>query len=165
MESGRFVLFRVRRRLCAVPVAHVAETMRPLPIEPVAGQPAFVLGLAVIRGSPLPVVDAGALFDGVAEPVAAHGSSSITGTARAARFVVLALEPRRVALLVDEVVGVSDLGGAALAALPGLLREAKPDVVEAVGALDRELLLVLRVARLMPTGPPPPVHLAPGNGA
>ena len=47
----------VGARACAIPLDHVAETMRPLPIEPVAGTPGFVRGVSVIRGAPTPVVD------------------------------------------------------------------------------------------------------------
>ena len=56
------LICRVHGRLCALPLWHVTETMRPLPIEVVAGTPHFVLGLAVIRGAPVPVVDAARLL-------------------------------------------------------------------------------------------------------
>jgi chemotaxis signal transduction protein len=34
--------------------------------------------------------------------------------------------------------------------MPPLLREAETDVIDAIGVLDRELLLVLRASRLFP---------------
>src|SRR6185436_6230529 len=49
---------RVGGLLCALPLEHVEETMRPLAIEAIAGGPAFVRGLAVVRGAPIPAVDA-----------------------------------------------------------------------------------------------------------
>src|SRR5438105_299934 len=49
-------------QLCALPVRHVVETMRMLPLEQLAGAPSYVRGLSVIRGSPVPVVDAAALL-------------------------------------------------------------------------------------------------------
>jgi purine-binding chemotaxis protein CheW len=61
-ERQSTLLCRVRERLCALPLAHVVETMRPLPIEPLGGMPGFVQGIAIIRGAPVPVVDAGALL-------------------------------------------------------------------------------------------------------
>ena len=36
-------------RACAFPLHHVAETMRPLPIKPVAGTPSFICGVSIIR--------------------------------------------------------------------------------------------------------------------
>ena len=50
--------------MCALPLVHVLEVMRPLPLEKVEPAPAFLLGLAVIRGEPLPVVDVAALLPG-----------------------------------------------------------------------------------------------------
>ena len=61
-NNGLCLIFRVLDRLCALSLGHVVETMRPLPIEPLAAAPHFVLGLATIRGSQVPVVDAGRLI-------------------------------------------------------------------------------------------------------
>jgi purine-binding chemotaxis protein CheW len=129
---------RVRERLCALPVAHVVETMRPLAIEPLAAMPAFVRGLARIRGAAVPVVDAGALLGARDE-------------ARFTRFVTVRAGERRVALAVEEVLGVRELAAAALQDLPPLLREAGEALVAAVGSLDTGLLVVLHAARIVPS--------------
>jgi purine-binding chemotaxis protein CheW len=129
------LLCRVGGVLCAVPLHHVAETMRPLEVEPIAGVPSFVRGLAVIRGVPTPVVDAASLVGG--------------GASRATRFVTVRTGTRCVALAVESVVGIAQIPAASLAALPQLLEDAA-DVVAAVGTLDSELLLVLRASRLVP---------------
>jgi purine-binding chemotaxis protein CheW len=124
-------------RTCAIPIVHVAETMRPLPIAPVAGVPPFLLGLSVIRGAPVPTVDL----------------LSVIGSERAetvSRFVVLRLDERRVALAVGGVVGLRELESSDLEGMPPLLRGARTDVVEAVGVLDSALLFVLRAARIVP---------------
>ena len=52
----------------ALPLESVAEVMRPLPIEPLGGMPAFVLGVSVIRGLPTPVADLTGLVGGVSVP-------------------------------------------------------------------------------------------------
>jgi purine-binding chemotaxis protein CheW len=44
------LLFRSGGRLCALRLESVRETTRPLPIEPIAGTPPFVLGISVMRG-------------------------------------------------------------------------------------------------------------------
>jgi len=113
--------------------------MRPLPIEPVAGTPAFVRGVSVIRGEPTPVVDLEALLE--------RGP----GSRAYGRFVTLKVGERRVALGVDSVVGVRTLEAATLGAMPPLLRDAA-ERVEALGAPDEQLLVVLRAARLVPDG-------------
>jgi len=126
----------VQNRLCALPLEHVVETLRPLPIEPLAGLPPFVLGLAVVRGAAVPVVDAACLLG-------AQGG-------QAERFVIVVVDKRRVALAVDSVLGVRRVAPQSLNELPPLLREADTDVVAAVGLLDAQLLLVLRTGRLLP---------------
>jgi purine-binding chemotaxis protein CheW len=119
----------------AIPLADVVETMRPLPIEPVAAAPGCVLGLAIIRGRPLAVVDVARLVGG--------------GSGRPGRFVTVRAGAREVALAVDEVIGVRTLTADALADLPPLLRDADGAAVDAIGALDAELLFVLGGARLV----------------
>jgi purine-binding chemotaxis protein CheW len=126
----------VATRLCALPIGVVIETMRRLPVEPIAGAPAFIAGLAIIRGEPVPVVDAARLLG--AEP------------GQAGRFVTLRSAPRPIALVVDDVLGVVRLAADQLVALPALAGALAGDVVAAVGALDARLLIVLETARLVP---------------
>lgn len=137
--DSRLLVCRVGAKLCGLPLAHVLETLRPLPTEPLAGANRLVAGVALIRGAPTPVVDARELL----------GSSTEEA---AGRYVTLALAgsgagARVVALAVDSVVGVRD--GERLGPLPALLRE-QAEVVAALGTLDAELLLVLERARLVP---------------
>jgi purine-binding chemotaxis protein CheW len=135
---GQFALVcRVRERLCALPLSHVVETMRPLPIETLASMPAFVQGLARARGNPLPVVDLGGML-GASAP------------ARATRFIMVRVEERRVLLAVEEVLGVRELNTAEAKDLPPLLGAGTESVVASVGVLDAALLVVLRGARLVP---------------
>jgi purine-binding chemotaxis protein CheW len=131
------LLCRMRSHLCALPLEHVAETMRPMPVTALAGSPSFVRGMSVIRGIAIPVVDAGALF-GSNEPP------------EPTRFVTLRIEDRQVALAVEQVVGIRGLAEVSLQDLPPLLRAANADLVAAVGTLDSELLLVLQTARIVP---------------
>jgi purine-binding chemotaxis protein CheW len=138
--DGRWLslLCRVERRLCALPLAQVEEIMRPLPVEPVAGAPAFVLGVAVVRGEAVPVVDVAALLG--------------AGGSHATRMVTMRVDGRRVALAVDAVLGVHAIEEKSLADLPPLLRVAGADAMSAVGQLDAELLVVLESARILPDG-------------
>jgi purine-binding chemotaxis protein CheW len=138
-EQGRLeracLLCRARERLCAVPLRHVLETMRPLPVDRLAGMPGFVLGLSMIRGQSTPVVDCGALLGEARRPE--HG-----------RFVTLRTGERITALAVEAVVGISELP-LEFHELPPLLRDASHEVIAAIGTLDAELLLVLSSARLV----------------
>jgi purine-binding chemotaxis protein CheW len=130
------LITRVGGCRCALPLAHVVETMRRGAVEPIAGAPTAVLGIATIRGEAVPVVDLGRLL----------GVEGAVG----GRLVTVDTGGRRVALAVDGVDGVRDLADDATGQLPPLLREAAAEVVAAVGRLDGDLLLVLRGARLVP---------------
>jgi purine-binding chemotaxis protein CheW len=131
------LLCRIGTCFCALPLHHVRETMRPLPTSPLGGAPAFVRGVAVIRGAPVPVVDAARLLG-------AHNASD------AGRYVTLRSGERTVALAVEGVEGVSTLRELDIGELPPLLREASEATVSAIGTLDAELLLVLESAHIVP---------------
>lgn len=96
--------------------------------------PAFLLGVAIIRGQAVPVLDLARL-------------TGAAGAAPGARYVTLDVDGRQVALAVDDVVGVRALGAAELDAVPPLLEGA---MLAALSTLDRELLMVLQTAQLIP---------------
>lgn len=131
------LICRVGTRLCGIPLKHVIETMRPLPVEPLGNAPTFVDGLALIRGLPTPVLDAQRLLGGAAEQKAR------------ARYVTLRLGERCAALAVDAVLGVRQIDSTELHELPALLRDSS-DRITALGTLDHELFVVLEQARLVP---------------
>lgn len=131
------LVIRTGPHICALRLADVVETMRSRPIEPLGGAPEVVRGLSVIRGVPVPVVDLAKLLGG--------GDYSAP-----TRFVTVRTGERSVALSVDAVLGIRDIAPAMQTDLPPLLRDARPDIVEAVSMLDGDLLLVLKAARLLP---------------
>ena len=143
-ESDRFLLCCIGSRIGALALRDVRETMRPLPVEALAGAPPFVIGLATIRGSPTPVIDIGRLLD----PSASAFSPALSPSS--ARFVSLKLGERTAALAVDAVLDVRSVSSEILANIPPLLREAGASVVSVVGSLDNRLLVVLEAARLVP---------------
>ncbi|MBI4467949.1 MAG: chemotaxis protein CheW [Acidobacteria bacterium] len=135
-KTALSLLFRANTLLCALPIENVSETMRPLPIERLTGMPGFVCGLSIIRGAPVPVINAASLI-GEKESLPS-------------RFILLKIEGRPTALAVDAVLGVRALPAASLQTMPPLLGDAASDVVDAIGTLDAELLLVLRNVHLAP---------------
>jgi purine-binding chemotaxis protein CheW len=98
--------------------------------------PSFVRGLSVIRGTPIPVVDAGVLL----------GMNEDSGPTR---FVTLRTGERQVALAFEGVLGVRSFPAESVADLPPLLRDAGSELVSALGMLDAELLFILRAARIL----------------
>jgi purine-binding chemotaxis protein CheW len=132
------LLCRLQSHLLAFPIENVIETMRPLAVEPLAGAPPFVRGVAVVRGAPLPVVDASLLVAGREGPIG--------------RFVSMRVGQRQVVLAVEAVLGIRSIPPASMQALPPLLRDCGTDLVASIGRLDGELLLALSGARLVPEG-------------
>ena len=143
-DNDRFLLCRVGSRIAALDVRDIWETMRPLPIEPLVGAPAFVLGFAIVRGFPIPVVDAGRLLG------SSVSSSETLISVSSARFVSLKLGVRSAALAVDAVLDVCSLSSETLSNIPPLLLGGDAQLVSVIGALDSKLLLVLEAARLVP---------------
>src|SRR5580704_10406648 len=77
---------------CALPLEHVIEIMRALPIEAVAGAPAYVRGLCIIRGAAVPVLDTGLLVGAEASPCR--------------RLIAVRAGGRTVALTAETVLGI-----------------------------------------------------------
>ena len=136
-QSDFFLILRSVLRLCALPLENVSETMRSLPIEPMPDMPVFLLGLSIIRGAIVPVVNVATLLG--------YG-----GHPSPARFVTLKLGDRRVAFAVDEVIGVRRLTSETTAEIPSLLGAADAGLIDAMTTLDAELILVLQAAHLIP---------------
>jgi purine-binding chemotaxis protein CheW len=131
-KTPSWLLTRVGARLCALPLDNVVETLRLLPIEPLERAPAFILGLCILRGGPVPVVDLGQLF------------GERPGSPR--RLVAIRVGGRLAALAVDDVLGLRAIPGGDL---PPLLQDAAGEVVSAIATLDAELLLVLDTTRVV----------------
>jgi purine-binding chemotaxis protein CheW len=121
--------------------------MRPLPLEAFPRAPAFVAGLAVIRGAPTPVVDMRILMG------ESRGSA---GGSTAGRFITVRIGERTgehiVALAVDAVLGVHQLAGTQVMDLPPLLKSVAGETISAVTSRDTELLLFFETARIFPPG-------------
>ena len=118
----------------ALPMQHVIETMRMLPVERVAGCPPIVCGFSVIRGAPTPVIDAALLFDGQSGPYA--------------RLVTVRTGKRTIALAMQAVVGVREVADNELDDLPPLLGNV--EAIAGLMTLDHQLVFLLRAARIIP---------------
>jgi purine-binding chemotaxis protein CheW len=142
------LVFRIAGRLCALPLAQVVEIMRPLPVRRLDGAPGFVLGAAMVRGLPTPVVSGARLLGGDDAPAAG------------ARWIGVAAGPRRVVLEVDDVPGIRAVAADTGMVAQPLLEGVAPDRVATLGRLDGELLSTLRAARLVPERDWPAIEAA-----
>src|SRR5690348_8047338 len=86
------LVFRAGPLMCALRLDEVLETMRPMETLPLAGTPAFVLGISVLRGVPTPVLDVCRLLGG--------------GPGDPRRYITVGTERGAVAMATGEVVGI-----------------------------------------------------------
>lgn len=90
----------------------------------------------MVRGVPTPVVDMGVVLGTPGRVVS--------------RFVTLRVGTRQVVLAVSSVLGVRYLDDSTVQNLPPLLQGASLDAIEAIGALDTQMLVVLRSGWKLP---------------
>lgn len=124
------LIVRAHTYLCALPLEHVIETMRPLPVEPLAGTSPFVRGMSIIRGEPTPVIELAVLLGAPSESPL--------------RFMTVRAGGKQVALSVGAVARIFDLDPRVMGGLPPLLRGASADFVKSIGILDEQFLFALR---------------------
>ncbi|MCH9729783.1 MAG: chemotaxis protein CheW [Actinomycetia bacterium] len=132
-----FLIVELGSKSCAFSACDVVETMRPLDAEPLPDMPQYMLGIAVIRGLPTPVVDLSWLL----------GDAK---TQTASRYVSIRVEGDRiVALAVPTVPKLRSLASAELTDLPPLFGHADEERIARLGKLDEKLLLVLNKGALL----------------
>jgi purine-binding chemotaxis protein CheW len=129
-----WLLCRAGSHCFALPMSHVIEIMRTLPIEPLANAPPLVRGICVIRGAPVPVVETALLFDD--QP------------ARCERLVTVRTGGRTIAFAAESVLGSQAFQTHELGQLPPLLRNV--EAIAGIKALDEELIFFLHTARIIP---------------
>ncbi|MET7418767.1 chemotaxis protein CheW [Dactylosporangium sp. NPDC005555] len=132
---GLSLVFGVGDLLCALALRDVVETIRPLPVQPLAGSADVLLGVSVIRGLPVPVVDTARLLGARVE--------------RPYRFVTTRTGRGPLAYATGPVVGVLPVEPDDSRPPPPMLASAATRLVAAVGVLDSRPLLFLRGDGLM----------------
>ena len=126
------IVFRVGPDLYTVDVSAVQEVLPAAPTTRVPGAPVFVEGVLELRGLVVPVVDLRRRlgYDGKVE-------------GRSARFIVVAVGDRVIAMAVDEVLEVVRVHANDLGPAPDLVRESGVKHVVGVVRGNEELTLVL----------------------
>jgi chemotaxis signal transduction protein len=140
-----FLLIRSSSLLSALPLASVREVVPFLQLQSFAGLPPEVLGLCILRGVAVPVVDLGTLLSG--KP-----------TERCGRLIHLWTGCSSVLLAAEELMGIHSLESSERHALPAWLLNSARSAVESVGQFqptlpavqNPELLLFLKPEKLLP---------------
>jgi purine-binding chemotaxis protein CheW len=109
--------------------------MRALPVETFPDMQPFMLGIAIIRGATVPVINLSMLLK--------------TPVTEVSRYVTIQTGKRVIAFAVGNVVGVGQFAADTLDHLPALMGESDTNVVKAIGTLDEDLFLVLEASRII----------------
>lgn len=132
-RDARVLVFVAGGRRWALPLARVAEVMRPLPVERVPGAPTFVAGAARYRGKLAVVVSVAALLD---------------TDEQAQRWLALRTASPLL-LAVDAIVGAAALDAAGRQDLAPLLSACADRFVQELALRDQQTLAILDEARLV----------------
>lgn len=134
--------FRLGAEEYAIDVMRLEEVLRPQPITPIAGAPAFVKGVVNLRGAVIPVIDAHARV-GAGAPL--PGGKP--------RLIVCRVGRGRVALQVDAITGIVRARREDLRPAP--VRDEAPDgspLVLGVWGPPERMRLLLNVKALITGG-------------
>src|SRR4029450_12436145 len=107
-----------------------------LTIHPLAGTPAFVTGMCIMRGVPTLVIDVARLLGGAAGEVS--------------RFVAVRTERGPVAFATGDIHGVRTISAERAGHNATLLGDAPARLIAAVGTIDAAPVLLLQSMRLVP---------------
>jgi purine-binding chemotaxis protein CheW len=132
------VVFNLGREEYAVPIGQVREVVRVTDVTRVPHAPQHIRGVMNLRGRILPVLEVRSRL----------GLEPAELTQRS-RVVVAEIDRRMVGLLVDAVGQVTRLGERSVAAPPEEVRSAGGEAVTGVARLDRRLLILLDLERLL----------------
>lgn len=131
-----YLLVSIGSRICAFPLSNVSETMRPLKTTGLPSAPAFIPGIATVRGALTVVVDGRALFE---EPAGEAG-----------RMVILKQGIRTFGLTVDSVVGIEELDESGSEEWSALLPSLTTAYVQRLLQIGSTFAAVLESGRIVP---------------
>src|SRR5690349_22214794 len=129
------LVFRAGPLLCALRLDEVIETMRPLATHALAGTPAFVTGICIMRGIPTLVIDVARLLGGV--------------EAQVSRFVAVRTERGPVAFATGDIHGVRPVSTSDAGRHEALLGDAPARLIAAVGTIAAAPVVLVQRLRLV----------------
>lgn len=144
--AGKYMCFKLGTEEYALDILRVQELIAVLEITRVPGTESFVRGVMNLRGTVIPVVDLRLKLGMEAVPATKNTVIVVV------RFPYLD-RTATIGALVDRVVGVTDLSGEQIDAVPELSSAAvKRDFIRAVAKVEGRVVFLLDVVQaLMPT--------------
>lgn len=135
---GKYIGFRLGEGEYALPILEVREIINLPRLTRLPQAPPCVEGVTNLRGSVIPVLDAGKLME-------------VDGTGERTRVVVVGAADRAFGILVDGITGVVDVDESSVEP-PERFRNGRGEFIAGVAKLDTRLIVLLDPARLVPGG-------------
>ena len=134
----KLLIFTLSGLSCALPLADIERILRAVEISPVPRAPEIIMGLVNIQGQIIPVLDLRKLLH---LPNAEVGLND--------QFIIARSESRPVAILVDSVLGLSELDATEIVPpdrlYPGI------EFLEGVAGLQDGIIYIYDLAKLLTT--------------
>lgn len=137
-EALQLVTFCLDKEEFAFPITQLQEIQRMLSITPLPKVPNFVLGIANLRGTVIPVIDLRIKIGIDAKPFT-----------KEARIMVINSEGKMVGVVVDSVKGVIRIDPLQLEPPPPLISNLQSDSIKAVVNFENRLILLLDLNRIL----------------
>jgi len=137
-ETGSFVVFLLDGERLALPLDQVKLALRMVSVTPVPDAPPWVIGVIDLHGRVIPVTD---LRQRLGHPAKEPHLDD--------RLLVMSLDERTFALVVDEVTEVIELSGSEVETPPDPLGDSR--YLSAVVRREDGLILILDAANLFPS--------------
>lgn len=135
------LVLRLQDEIFAIEAGQVREILEVINVTDVPNAPAFVRGLINVRGRVVPLADLRVVFR-MDQPEPDVNT----------RIVVIEIElegdPAIVAILADEVHGVTDIDTATITAAPRVGTQWRAEFVRGIGKLDGKFLIVPDLGRI-----------------
>lgn len=136
----QLVNFRLKDEEFGVDIGSVKEITRVSFISHVPEAPSFIQGVTNLRGQIIPVINLNKQF----------GLASQKKLPETARIVITEVKDQTVGMLVDEVPEVLKIPEADIEPTPALIQsEIKKDYVKGVGRLDKRLIILLDLDKVL----------------
>jgi len=131
-DLEQYIAFQVAGETYGVSIGQIAEISKPMTTTEVPRTADFVLGIANVRGSVIPVIDA-----------AARLGLSRRPRTRSSRVLIVRHEGELHGILIDSVVGVVPIAPEHLEEAPGAIGGTRGDFIQSLARYEDSLLIVL----------------------
>ena len=136
-KSRHYVVFRIDQQRYALPLDHVSRAVRMVAVTPIPDAPNSMLGMIVMAGQMLPVIDLRRLFG------QAGNIPDLQDV-----LLIVQIQDQTVAVIVDEVLNILEFSSKQIQSPPAAVSQS--GFLSAAVQHEDTMILVLDASRLLP---------------